>query len=243
MSTTAADDVRLTVPLYTVAEAARYLALKRTTFATWARGYVRRPEGRRAVTKEAVVTSLRPAHKNGPSVPFVGLTEGMVLAAFRQAHVPLQQIRPALDFLRAEVDIEHALASRRLYLVGAELLWDYAHHNDADPLAARRALELVSLRSGQRVFTEVVQRYLRLITYADDDLGERVQLPGYDTALIAVDPQMNFGRPYFLHSGVRVETVLRRHQAGESIEDLTDDYGIQLDEIADAIDVAARYTA
>ncbi len=51
-------------------------------FATWARGYVRRTEGRRAVTKEAVVTLLWLVYKNGLSVPFVGLAERMVLAAF-----------------------------------------------------------------------------------------------------------------------------------------------------------------
>jgi uncharacterized protein (DUF433 family) len=236
-------DIRLSVPLYSMAEAARYLGLRRTTFATWAKGYTRRTEAGRHITKEPVVTSLPAPFRGGPSVPFIGLAEGLVLAAFRQAHVPLQQIRPALDFLRAEVGMEHALASQRLYLAGAELLWDYAQHDDADPQAARGVRELVSIRSGQRVFTEVVDRYLRLISYADDGLVERLQLPGYDTALVGVDPRLNFGQPYFIHSGVRIENVLSRHRAGEPIEDLADDYGIPADEIADAIDVAARRAA
>ncbi|WP_322762346.1 DUF433 domain-containing protein [Frankia sp. Cr2] len=236
------EDVRLTVPLYNLAEAARYLALRPTTFGTWAGGYTRTaPDGRR-VRKTPVVTALPAPFHGGPTVPFIGLAEGLVLAAFRQAHVPLQQIRPALDFLRDKVGLDHALASRRLYLAGAELLWDYAQHDDADPRAARGVRELIAIRSGQRVFAEVVERYLRLITYADDDLVEHIQLPGYDTAIVAADPRMNFGQPYFVRSGAPLENVLSRHRAGEPLEDLADDYGISIDEIADAVDVAARRT-
>jgi uncharacterized protein (DUF433 family) len=237
------EDVRLTVPLYGLAEAARYLAQRRTTFRSWAKGYTRVTSDGRQARKSPVVTALPASFHGGPTVPFIGLAEGLVLAAFRQAHVPLQQIRPALDFLRDEVGMDHALASRRLYLAGAELLWDYAQHDDADPRAARGVRELVAIRSGQRVFAEVVERYLRLITYAEDDLVERIQLPGYDTAVVAADPRMNFGQPYFVHSGVPLESVLSRHRAGEPAEDLADDYGIPLDEIADAVDVAARRAA
>lgn len=237
------EDVRLTVPLYSLAGAARYLALRPTTFATWAKGYSRTGPDGRQVHKSPVVTALPAPFRGGPTVPFIGLAEGLVLAAFRQAHVPLQQIRPALDFLRDQVGMEHALASRRLYLAGAELLWDYSQHDDADPRAARGVRELVAVRSGQRVFTEVVDRYLRLITYADDDLVEHIQLPGYDTAVVAADPRMNFGQPYFVHSGAPLENVLSRYRAGEPLKDLADDYGIPIDEIADAVDVAARRAA
>lgn len=40
------EDIRFTVPLYTLAEAARFLDVPTSTFTTWARGYVRRPPGR-----------------------------------------------------------------------------------------------------------------------------------------------------------------------------------------------------
>ncbi|WP_239395257.1 hypothetical protein [Frankia sp. CiP3] len=236
----AGEDIRLTVPLYSLAEAARCLALRPTTFGRWARGYTWVAQGGRQVHRSPVVTALPAPFRGGPSVPFIGLAEGLVLAAFRQAHVPLQQIRPALEFLRDEVGLDHALASRRLYLVGAELLWDYAQHDDADPRAVRGVRELVAIRSGQRVFAEVVDRYLRLITYADDDLAEHIQLPGYETAIVAADTRMNFGQPYFVHGGVPLDSVLSRHRAGEPLEDLADDYGIPLDEIADAVDVADR---
>ena len=58
-------------------------------------------------------------------IPFVGLAESMVLAAVRRSGVPMQRIPPALDAPEQEIGVEHALASRRLYSDGAELLFAY----------------------------------------------------------------------------------------------------------------------
>ena len=118
-------DARFTVPLYTLAEAARALGVPPTTFQTWARGYVRRPPGKSLVIGEPVVTALA-APAGSAAVPFIGLAEGMVLAAIRRQGVPLQRIRPALAVLQRELDVDHALASRKLYTDGAEVLFDYA---------------------------------------------------------------------------------------------------------------------
>ncbi len=116
-------DPRFTKPLYTVTEAASYLGVPRATFDTWVRGYVRRPAERRVVRGQALLTSI----SNGRlTIPFVGLAEGMVLAAFRETGLPLQRIRPALERLEQEMGLEHALASEHLYTDGAELLYDYA---------------------------------------------------------------------------------------------------------------------
>ena len=37
------DEMRFSAPLYTVAEAARFLGVPTSTLSTWAKGYVRRP--------------------------------------------------------------------------------------------------------------------------------------------------------------------------------------------------------
>jgi len=75
------------------------------------------------------------ASQGGAVVPFIGLAEGYVLAALRKAGVSLQRIRPALNHLQRELGLEHALASRRLYTDGAEVLYDYAERQ-ADPAEA-----------------------------------------------------------------------------------------------------------
>ena len=46
MKNSSLPDIRSAQPLYTVAEAARFLGVPASTFVTWAKGYDRRPVGR-----------------------------------------------------------------------------------------------------------------------------------------------------------------------------------------------------
>ena len=50
------DRTRFEVPLYTVAEAARIVAVPSSTLAAWAKGYSRHFAGRATVTGDPVVT-------------------------------------------------------------------------------------------------------------------------------------------------------------------------------------------
>lgn len=145
---------RFGTPLYTVSEAARSLGVPTSTFATWVHGYVRRPPGRPEVGGAPVVTTVG-VEGRGAIIPFIGLAEGLVLAAFRQAGVPLQRIRPAIAQLQQELGLRHALASKSLYTDGAEVLYDYAEHAGDTP-AALSARDLVVVRNSQRVFNEIV---------------------------------------------------------------------------------------
>lgn len=236
------DAARFEIPLYTVAEAARALAVPSSTFRTWARGYARlRQDGRRHDYGPVVSSTGYTA--SGPTIPFVGLAEGMVLAAIRRANVPLQRVRPALDVLREEMGIAHALASRRLFTDGAELLFDYAGAlADADDAQAVR--ELVVVRSGQRVFSEIIEGYLRRIEYdADDGYARLIRLPAYERAQVIADPNRSYGQPIFAHGGSRVSDVLDRFQAGEDVRSLADEFGVPALEIEDALRAASRRAA
>ena len=236
------EDIRFAVPIYTMAEAARYLVLSPTTFTSWVRGYKRAFRDRPPVAGAPLVTGLVPEFRGGPSVPFVGLAEGMFLAALRRAGMPLQRIRPALELIRSELGVEHALASRRLYVDGAELLWEVRNAHAVGPETRHLiARDLVVLRNGQYVFREVVEKYLNLITY-DDEYARRVHLPGYEVAEIVVDPDVNFGEPYFARIGTPLATVHRMLRAGETITDVADDFGIPVEhvtEVAQRDDVLA----
>lgn len=81
-------------PLYTQAEASRYLGLSESTFRNWSRGYYAVIQGRE-VSGRPVITAVGKAGQRGPAIPFIGLAEGYALAAIRKAGVPLQRIRPS----------------------------------------------------------------------------------------------------------------------------------------------------
>lgn len=118
---------RFIAPLYTVAEGARYLGVPQSTLSAWSHGYTNRRVGRVDTMGRPILTTVsRIASNRGPVIPFIGLAEGLVLTAMRQGGVPLQRVRPALARLDEEVGLQHALASKRLYTDGVEVLYDYA---------------------------------------------------------------------------------------------------------------------
>ncbi|HEY5579135.1 MAG TPA: DUF433 domain-containing protein [Acidimicrobiia bacterium] len=237
-----ADRLRFQVPLYTVTEAARLVDVPVSTLSTWAQGYLRRFPDRRNVVGDPLITYLKPEGPRRPSVPFVGLTEATILAAVRRSGVPMQRVRPALQALAVGLGLEHPLASRRLYTDGAELLYDYAesHPDTEDGQAAR---QLVVVRSGQRVFREVIQEYLRRIEYAPDGYAKVIHVPAYKQADVVVDPTRSFGAPIFERGGSRVDDVLQRFWVGESLGELANEFGVPMNQLEDVLRVASRRAA
>lgn len=229
-----ADDPRVSRRLFTVAEAAGWLTVPRSTFHAWVHGYEHRGQRGGTVVGRPVVLALE-ARRGQPAVPFLGLVEGLVLNAFRRAGVPLQRIRPALDRLDQELGLKHALASERLTIDGAEVLYDYGALLDPGGIG-----DLVTVRSGQRVFAPIVGEYLGRIGYGGDHWAERVELPGHAVARVVVDLGVAHGRPVLEPARIPVEDVLHRWIAGDSIAELADDFGLRGAEVEDVIRAATR---
>jgi uncharacterized protein (DUF433 family) len=222
-----ADDPRVARAIFTLREIAGYLGIPKSTVQWWARP----PDG-----KKPLITCF-PRHGRQATVPFIGFAEAYVLSAFRRAGVPLQRIRPAVEKLSSTIGIDHALASKRLYTDGAEVLYDYAVRDDGE------LLELVVVRTQQHQFSEVVREYLKRIHYASDGWASSVHLPTYGTAEVIVDPKIAFGLPLVAHGGARVEDLVDRFQAGDSVAEIADDFGVPAEEVEDVIRVATRSAA
>jgi uncharacterized protein (DUF433 family) len=224
-ATIGADDPRVARAAFTLRETAGYLGLPGSTMHSWAR-----PTG----GARPLITCFR-AHGREATVPFIGFAEAYVLAAFRRAGVPMQRIRPAVEVLSSGIGIEHALASERLYTDGAEVLYDYASAEGDEDLGG-----LTVVRTNQRQFQEVVRDYLKRITYGEDGWASRVRLPIYGRADVVVDPRRAFGMPVVVHGGARVEDLVDRFVAGDTIADIADDFGVPETEVEDVVRVATR---
>lgn len=225
--TTTTDELRFETPLYTIAEAARFLDVPVSTFATWAHGYESHPKGRPIVKGGPILTAIPTPHRH-PEIPFVGLVEGMVAAAFRRAGVSMQHIRRSLEVLRSEIGVDHALASRKLYTDGASILFDYATSEHDKEL-------LTVVVTGQQVFQDIIRDYLERITYASDDIAERLVLPLTPRPVVECDPQRGFGRPLFIHGGAPMDDVLDRFRAGEPLKDVAKDFDLRPEDVEDVI--------
>lgn len=222
------SDARVARPIFTLRETAAYLGIPRSTVQWWARP----PEAERSL-----ITCF-PSRGRQATLPFIGFAEAFVLASFRRAGVPLQRIRPAVEVLAREIGIDHALASKRLYTDGAEVLFDYATTHD-DP----EVMDLVVVRTQQRQFSQVVRDYLKRIHYGVDGWADSVQLATYEHAKVVVDPRVAFGLPLLVNGGARVEDLVDRFQAGDSVAELATDFGVPLDQVEDVIRVATRAAA
>jgi uncharacterized protein (DUF433 family) len=233
---------RFTTPLYGLDEAAGYLAVPRSTLVSWAYGYERRGPGAGLVTARPVITAVRPAGLKEAAVPFIGLAEAYALAAFRQAGVPMQRIRPAIDRIHRDLGLTHALASRRLYTDGAEILYDFAQHAGDTP-EGESARELVVVRNNQRVFAEVVDRYLRRVDFAPDGYAQVIHLPQYRVADVTIDPDHAFGRPRFARGGAGLADVIDLFLAGEPVDTVAAEFGLSRDEVEDALRATPRPAA
>lgn len=212
---------RFEVPLYSVSEAARYLSVPGSTMRNWARGYRRRSPERRDVAKGPIVTAL--PLQDGRSLPFVGLAEALVVAAFRERGLSLQHIRQAVEKLKARFG-EHALASRDIYTDGARILYD-EDRSDSE------IMKLVDAGSDQRVFHQVIRDYLERITF--DEIGaSRIVLPVTEEKLLEVMPDVNGGQPRFISTGAPLHAVLDRLGGGEEIPSVAADFGLRPAEVA-----------
>ena len=223
-------DQRFDRRLYTVAGAARYVGMPPSTLDTWARGYERRPPGRPVVTQGPVITALETSDAGRRTIPFIGLVEAAVVQAFRQTGLPLQRIRRALEVLVKQGDLEYALASKKLFSDGANVLFDYAASENDLQL---RLLTVVS--SGQRVFHEVIQQYLTRITFGDNWATELI-LPVTVRPLLRVIPDVAGGDPVFMKGGAPLSAVRSRIAGGEPLESVAADYDVPIDDIAESLD-------
>lgn len=206
------DDVRFAEPLYTLQQVGQFLGVPRSTLVHW-RPFLQHYEVPR---------------RCDPTITFIGLAEAYMLSAFRRAGVPLQRIRPAVEILTGKIGVEHALGSHRLYTDGAEILY----HWDNEQLSV--------LRNGQYVFRDVLREYLRLIAWGEDDFPIMLQLPTYHQTEVFTDPQRAFGQPIFGRTGTKVEDALERFWAGDDLQSIALDYGLDASDVEEAVRVASR---
>jgi uncharacterized protein (DUF433 family) len=225
----AANELRFTKPRYTAAEAARYVGMAPSTLASWANGYTKHFANRPTVKQNPVITSLPSVTGSGATIPFIGLVEATVVQAFRQTGLPLQRVRRALQVLADQGEPEHALASKRLYNDGAQVLYDYASTSGDQML---RLLTVID--SGQRVFHEVISHYLRRISF-DDTWATGLILPVTSRDVLRVRPTVASGDPLFLHGGAPLHAVVSRSEAGESMRSIAEDYEVPLEDIEEAL--------
>ena len=130
----------------------------------------------------------------------------------RRRGFSLQKIRKAIDELRDKTGERH-FAQREVFVLGRSLFGKRARGEYVD-----------LLRSGQLGLPPVVEQLGKEVEYsAEAQFAER-WLPTEGRRLIVVDPRIAFGAPNV--SGIPTWVLRGRYNAGESLIDIKDDFGI-----------------
>lgn len=147
---------------------------------------------------------------------------------FAASMASMQRVRPALAFLEERLGLAHPLAHQELLTDGVSLF-------------VEQFGQLVNLsKAGQFEVKELLEAHLRRIE--PDVQGFAMRLYPFSRGdelnpprVIVVDPWIAFGRPAIAGTSVRTEVVASRLKAGESVQELAEDYGLPLPEIEEAI--------
>jgi uncharacterized protein (DUF433 family) len=218
------------VPVYSISEAAHYLRLPVATIRSWAIG--------RQYPTQSGAAAFRPlidiADPDGLLLSFRNLGELHVLGSIRRAHqVKLPAVRQAIDYLRRRFLSDHPLLEREMLTDGKDLFIEQYEH-------------LVNIsQDGQMEMRQIMAIYLKRIEW--DRGGIPVRLFPFtrdryaeSPEIISIDPKIRFGKPCI--SGTRIPTAIiaERHQAGDSIVLMAEDYGRKPEEIEEAIRYEGR---
>jgi uncharacterized protein (DUF433 family) len=179
------------------------------------------------------VHRLAPESPRAASLPFVAVVEAHMLAGFRELGLSPAELRKSVTRIRRELSDEYALATRRVATDGVSLLIDMAESFE-NP-AWERA------RDGQRVISEVIQRYLKFVRWDPPHIhATRLRLKTYQGADVIIDPRFAFGQPVLEREKIRVGDVLDTFWAGESYRTIASEFGVNPDEVEAVIRSATR---
>ncbi|MEE9191267.1 MAG: DUF433 domain-containing protein [Candidatus Aerophobetes bacterium] len=213
------------IPAYGLSEASHYLGIPKATLRSWVLG--------RHYPIEAGKQFFRPIielpDKEKPLLSFVNLVEAHVLEAIRQRHgIKFWRVRGAVEYIERHLDSRHPLAEQRFVTDGVDLF-------------VEQFGKLVNIsREGQLAIKELIQTYLRRIER--DSAGFPIRLYPFtrerkpdEPKTIVIDPYISFGRPVLAGTGIATTIIAQRYKAGESIEELAEDYGRPTSDIQEAI--------
>ena len=219
-----ARDLRET-SAYSITEAAHYLGVPQATLRSWVLGGNYPTEKGKRFYRPIIELPDRDQRL----LSFVNLVEAHVLDAIRRAHgVALWRVRKAIDYLKKQLGSSHPLAEQRFV-------------TDKVDLFVEMFGQLVNIsQEGQLAMKELIETHLRRIER--DTSGLPIRLYPFtrerkpdEPKIIVIDPNVSFGRPALAGTGIATAIIAQRYKAGETIEELAEDYGRSKSEIEEAI--------
>jgi uncharacterized protein (DUF433 family) len=205
---------RLTLPAYQVIDAARYVAVTTQTVRNWQHA---NRDGYSAIA----------ARRARASLSYYQLQELSIVAAMRLRGVSLKKIRLARDWLSSKFNLEFPFSDERVKTDGQDVLMEEFETE----LGKNTARLMVASRGGQYVWADIIGHRFGEFDY-ERHLAIRWNIHGRDSGVV-IDPRISFGAPAV--RGVPTWAIRGRRKAGETIEDIAEDFKIDKDDVMKAL--------
>lgn len=213
------------VPAYGIPEAALYLGIPVATLRSWVIGR----HYSVAAEERFFPPVIELADKKSRRLSFVNLVEAHVLNAIRREHeIRLPKIRRAIAFLRNKLHSKHPLSDQQFETDGLDLF-------------VQKYGQLVNItQEGQLAMRSVLQSFLKRIKRDTQGMPKKLYLftrraEAGEPLAVVMDPTISFGRPVLEGTGIPTTMLAERYKAGDSLDELAEDYGRPKQEIEEAI--------
>lgn len=203
------------LPIYGVAEAARYLRIPTQTLKYWVAG------------EERARPLIKLAQTEPPTLSFMNLLECHILVAMRKEyHLRLRKVRSAIDTLEEKFQSPRPLLDKIL-------------HTDNIDIYVKEMGHLISVsKYGQYAIEELIQVLRRI----EKDPSGLLKFFPYvmrrasdEPKFIMISPSVGFGKPVIAGTGISTAVIASRFEARESIADLAKEYDCTIREVEEAV--------
>ncbi len=220
------------IPIYSIPQAAQYLRLPKDRLRYWVKGWFSETKAQKRFFKPLIklyhnTFELRPQSKT-TLLSFTNLVEAHVLIAIvKAARFDQKQLSTELDYINRHLSTPQLYAGIEFQIEGIALLFE---------------------RFGQKLAASDREQEARQIlkTYFDrivrDEAGLPIKLYPFtklsgadEPKTVMIDPRISFGRPVLAGTGIPTAMLAERYKAGDSIDELAEDYNCDRLQIEEGI--------
>ena len=202
---------RLFLPAYRITDAARYAGAHPNTVSSWHRRH----------------NPVLPGREPKQNLAYLELVEVAFVAFFRRAGVSMERIRRAREYVAEAFACDYPFAEYKFKTEGLHVLMETL------PRQGQSLGEgiIVADEAGQLAWHELMGEQFAQFDY-ELDLALIWHPAGRDSA-VRIDPRVAFGKP--ISEGIPTEIIKGRWIAGESFEEIVEDFQISHQAIIDAL--------
>lgn len=214
----------LELPAYSLPTAARFARVPAATLRTWVSGRtypttagMRRAQG-----------LIHPPESDEGYLSFINLVEAHVLACMRREHeIEMHKCRKAIAYVEEKLRVDHPLAREDFRTDGIDLF-------------VERFGKLINASDGQIALRAAIEQGLSRVGYHEGLASRlfpllRATEERNQPKHVVIDPRIAFGRPVLVGTGIPVEEIAHRFQAGDSSDHLAKEFGVERDRIEEAL--------